>query len=384
MIHTPRLLPDEWSFGYWGRVLLLNGLSGDSSAHSKQRFMSEFAASQGIKFKGDDRALGVIGAAAGISLEQLVLRHTLVPFLGAVSGVRNGGWFDDRHQVNKLRLETVRDRFRLGALCTQCADEDIAFWGFSYWRRSHQIADVGWCQKHMCLLRHSADRMIAQPLPHLAPLQPMTSVHEERIRSAIENPVAGRYAEVCAEFLQRAKPISRLKMHQALAKQARLVGHGRRGDEIASSIYDLAARQLPGRWLDSLVGDGTSLKSVFARFYSGTRPSDYALAIALLYPSADAAFREIERPLPVVDAMLETIDQIADWRAPNAYPLGQADVLDRRRRLRSAIQGIFAGEEVNVACRRTASTPALIEAAIVACLTTPDADVVLSTNASTL
>jgi TniQ len=366
MISTPRLLPDEWAAGYWGRVLLLNGLGETACAGAKAIFLQNFCSNHGIVFEGVDRALAVVSAAAQVPLVQVLTAHTLVPLDGAVSDVVHGNWFGDRYEATRRRLLTVRDDQRPGSLCSECAEEDLNFWGVSYWRRSHQIPGMVWCQKHGCLLRHTVESMGSQLLPHRAETQTLDADKVTLARSSREGVTISRYTEICSELMLRQKPLSRLQVLRAIGAKARESGLQLDGSASGTSLYELAARCLPSAWLSRHV-TRDRLNDVAQRFYSIPVGTDYALALAVLYESADDALLALQDPLPPTKSLTGYINKVVDQHAPKIERPSHREISARQRCLKSAIDGIYSGEDVAAAHKRTGCALRVIEAALVEC-----------------
>lgn len=366
MISTPRLLPDEWAAGYWGRLLLLNGLGETASAGAKAIFLQRFCSIHGIVFEGVDRALAVVGAAAQVTHVQVLTSHTLVPLDGAVSDVIHGDWFGDRYEATKRRLLTVRDDQRPGSLCPECAEEDLNFWGVSYWRRSHQIPGMVWCQKHGCLLRHTVESMGSQLLPHRAKTQTLDTDAVTLVRSSREGVTISRYTEICSELMLRQKPLARVQVLRAIGAKARERGLKLDGVASGTSLYEQAARCLPSAWLSRHV-HRDRLNDVAQRFYSIPDGTDYALALAVLYESADDALLALQCPLPPTKSLTGYINKVVYQHAPKVERPSHQEILDRRRCLESVIDGIYSGEDVAAAHKRTGCALRVIEAALVEC-----------------
>jgi hypothetical protein len=357
MIVAPRLLPDEWAIGYWGRVLLLNGLDGDASAKDKQDFGRQLCRERGIDLRSGERDLEVISRVAQISVAQLLRGHTLVPFNRAVSGAVDGDWLDDQHPF-RLRSSgiTMGHRTGFGALCPRCVEEDRVFWGFSYWRRSHQVHGIVFCEKHGCALRRANKGLISQPLPDQESVRPLAREEYELARDAAENPWVRRYAEVSVELLNRQRPLSRLHLLHALAKRARDAGVGL-DSELALS--DLAERRLPADWMKRFATPSV-LNDVLVRFNCTATTSDYALAMVLLYESTDEAFRDVERPLPTLTSLSRKIHDAVDRCRP-PQPWTRKEVGVRRRRLTAAVDSLLGGREIRECARQASSYPIVFE-----------------------
>ena len=91
--------------------------------------------------------VGAIAGAARIALDQYIHLHTLWPFetFHTQPATFSCTWV--KSKVERARVECLP--VRPGAyLCSKCVKEDDGYWGYSYWRRDHQMPGRMWCQKH--------------------------------------------------------------------------------------------------------------------------------------------------------------------------------------------------------------------------------------------
>jgi hypothetical protein len=379
MIHSPRLMPDECAMGYWGRVLRLNAVPAMACdervfiAPIIERMRQQTAADSDKK----PEMFSVISAAAGITLPTLLRFHTLVPMNGGVFAVMNGDWCDNSHPCRELRRRTLHGSSTSRMLCPMCAGEDLPFWGFSYWRRSHQVAGIVWCQKHGCPLFRARENESWRSMPH----EVMPQAHPESVAvvtQAMESPVLQRYAEVCTELLQRARPLSTLKVLQALTERAYSHGFAIDPQNPGRRLSDLAIDCIGGPWQSlfwkKLSGKtpGTyvpTLDGVLWRLRACPGASAYALAIALMYDSVDAAFSDFERPMPSLESLMAMIDAEALRVARNEHPRS-ADVDEQRCiRLRLAVKMVQSGTPIHAAARSTGWLAPMLERVVLRCLT---------------
>lgn len=282
----PAPLPDEFVTGHIGRFFLLNKIV------FSQRPMSELAKLAGAAPRQMNH-LEVMAQLCKVTVEQYAYHHTLAPFYLAVHGNRAVSWINAPPSLRQLMISARKGTRQSVRYCPECAAEDQGFFGFSYWRRSHQLPCVTWCVKHCCaLLLASADT----PLHHL-PEELVRNVKASfsATTSMVECPVARRYEIICAAFLQRNESISTRSMthllqSQAMRKQLRC----RVGVINGQHLDDLALRETNNVWLGEYFPDvltkGSS--SSLCRTYSSLKAyatQYYALALALLFDDTDEA-----------------------------------------------------------------------------------------------
>ena len=364
--------------GYWGRVLRLNAVPTTPSserAFTARVWKEVTAASDDAK----PEMAHVISAVARVTLSTLIRFHTLVPVNGAILAVVNGAWCDDSYPCHELRWRAMDASSSSRMLCKMCVGEDLPFWGFSYWRRSHQVTGIVLCQKHGCPLFRVRENEAWRSMPH----QVMRQVHgefEALVNQTLENPVVRRYAEVCTELLVRARPLSTLQAVRTLADRAHSLGLAIAPEDCGRRLSDSATERIGGAWQDlfwkelSAKKPGAhvpALDGALSRLRAGTEASGYALAIALLYDSVDNAFGDLDRPLPSPESLVATIDAEALRLPRNELPRS-AEVNERRRmRLRLAVEMVLSGAAIHTAAGATGWSVSVLERVLLKCVTTP-------------
>lgn len=96
-----------------------------------------------------------IAEAHGMSLEEFLLGHTVLPYMTAYMGAK------DRNRVFSAFLDAEYRNHRLAPLtrhatlgewwlrlCPHCVEEELLRFGESYWHRAHQLSAVQVCVKH--------------------------------------------------------------------------------------------------------------------------------------------------------------------------------------------------------------------------------------------
>ncbi len=179
----PQLLPDEFIRGHLGRLLVLNALHKTDARAALTRWFRH----RHWPYAPNLEALDLLLVALGIDAAQVRVEHTMVPYLVEL---------DRLDPPVKPHLRTGSPRRlnelaqRAAMLCPECVKEDEGFWGFSYWRRRHQVPWAMSCDKHGAGLRR-ADPSAFYDLPSKAvplsskPLHLRTSMKEHAIHQRI-------------------------------------------------------------------------------------------------------------------------------------------------------------------------------------------------------
>lgn len=278
----PKTLPDELIHGYVGRLKALNVIR--TSVQLFERLRQDFCSKQGAH-KVQNRLM-YLAAACELSPSDIVKSHSLIPFLRAVAR--------EYSSQEENASEKLISPFSLSSLqpylCPDCVEEDLAFWGVSYWRRSHQLPGVEICLKH--------DRPLMR-MPYNygfdAPPDPFLAKSNNFGQSILTNGLMRRYAEVALEFLVRDQPVSSLDAFAKIGERAHKLRIRLKSKGPGQHLYDHALELAPKGWLISLfpeAGDDR-LQSCFPRHrvnaHEGKQPVIYAHALATLFDSSDEA-----------------------------------------------------------------------------------------------
>jgi len=287
----PEILPDEFAAGYLGRIATINGYP------NREWTLRAIDRRVGSTGRSGPRppAVVLLAAATAQKPTEFVLNHSLVPFF---AGVRNSadvylhGLPSEPDRLHKLGMKLGAE---WASFCEHCVSEDLQFWGFSFWRRSHQIPGIETCSKHSAMLHIVKALDLASN-----PAVPCAGARAQQ-RLAIDSDIVNRYSEISIGLLDNPQPLGKAHVTRRLEARARIKGirhsPGRR-----PLLSDLAKAKLPPCWLLENFPQITN-KSPDGFLYSFdcactsngalVSTSSYALAAALLYESADDALRDL-------------------------------------------------------------------------------------------
>lgn len=242
----PELLPDEIVHGWRGRVAALNSFSKTRQVESLLRVCAEKSATE---LSDDPDFVECAAVTLGVARQELIRRHTLLPFFDALGDLKQNkpGTKSGKHLHVYLRQAPFRIDGKEALFCRHCAEEDLAFRKYSYWRRSHHLPGVQCCSKHGTPLLSAGGHEAFDRCPHHfldAQSKECAMPHGELARKILL-----RYSQIAADILDSALSIdstaASIKLGlRASAADLRISNAGRRK---TPSTYVMEL--LPGDWL---------------------------------------------------------------------------------------------------------------------------------------
>lgn len=297
--HIPELMPDEFFSGYFGRFSIINSYLSMTEArlslrNKLRRIYPELTTVP---------AIWAIAQIYEVDVDILIQQNTLMPLLSRISKPAT------MSQINKTKaVINLIKRRGVGiikdhpCLCENCVIEDISYWGFSYWRRSHQLPGVDWCTKHNSTLIEAddIDAFSNQPAWFMAK-GPDKLQSDEPIELS---PLLQRYAQLIQDaceidFVLEHKILKKLLMKAFIKKRG--AGHYWR---IFDGLEQLMGSEFPVAWVQkhfpklvsTYQNDGlTSYNNILECNSAYTQLTNYMLMTALLYDDADEAMFAISR-----------------------------------------------------------------------------------------
>ncbi len=142
----PKPLPDELYVGYLGRLLMLNGKKATSAYDCLNILKKYFPEVNAIQdsFRSTENALALI---FDVKEDELFNKYSLLPLRNFV---KNN---EKNLKTRSPRVSDLRKGNKDFHFCEQCISEDKSQFGFSYWRRQHQISGSYWCYRHQTPLK---------------------------------------------------------------------------------------------------------------------------------------------------------------------------------------------------------------------------------------
>ena len=243
-----------------------------------------------------------IADAAGMPFEELLLEHTVLPYVTAfmkpteravlVSELLSVG--STPRPTSSLVASSVVGEYGL-RVCPRCMRWELENFGETYWHRTHQVSGVRICAVHMCTLLETElpiTRSLAFPPPNevrylyrcptfgLAP-----EIHESiAALTAFALSSRGGLGEQASRYMSRTRELGYVylggKAHSTLLSQDLLTFYG----AYFLERYDcVISEKKKGRWpsrlLSASAGQSTTFKHILLQSFLESNPSPSASRI---------------------------------------------------------------------------------------------------------
>ena len=236
-MYQVKILPDEFWRGYLGRLKQIN-------LHNKATDTIRALRSQSIE--GKRYRIEPIGHLLSNALHmqehELNRDHNIPSFLFAPIETQKRPGRGAHLLPERLRFPTLWSTPRGASFCPDCVAEDEWFWGFSYWRRTHQTPGIGHCPKHGT---HLARIPSSSAFDHMPCLAGNVDPAWDGVAPA-EYEVLHRYSDVALALLERYRGF-----HESDRRKVHFMGFliRKTSDKTATSIAEEIRAKLPTAWL---------------------------------------------------------------------------------------------------------------------------------------
>ena len=297
--HIPELLPDEFFSGYFGRFSCINGYMSTTEARLSLRNKLR-------RIYPELTTVPTIWAIAQIyevDVDVLIQQNTLIPLLSRISKPALISQINkNKADINLIKRRGVGIIKHHPCFCENCVVEDIAYWGFSYWRRSHQLPGVDWCTKHNAALIEidDIDAFSHQPAWFMTKETEKFQPDEPLELTPLQQRYAQMIQDACEiDFILEHKILKKILMGRITKKLgARLT------TRIFEGLDQLMDSELPLVWVQKhfpkLVskyqyGGMTRYNNILECNSAYTQLPNYILMTALLFDNADEAMFAISK-----------------------------------------------------------------------------------------
>ena len=289
-------MPDEIAAGHMGRLRWLNewrnGLTATQSLH-RALVADEVEAK-------DPSAFYLLAAASNITPTDYARLHSMLPASRLAFTLGAGAAHGSIRATATARALGLALPRGLPLACIDCIREDLDHWGFSWYRRSHQLVGVDWCDKHgRELVRvHSRDPFWLTPHWHVqAGATSWVGAYVEQLPDASE--LVERYVAIASAALLLAAPLPSRLLNARLARRIEIL-ELRLGESSRAGFSDWIAARAPSEWLSrhfpdigSSRGREAAVDRLLRHLAFAPEGQHYILAMAALYENADAALHDV-------------------------------------------------------------------------------------------
>lgn len=293
-ILRPLALPDEIAKGIKGRVLRLNGWTSERYA---MQSLHEWARVE----CPSERPLcsaELFAKVVGIDVTRFVRDHTMLPFLRSVVATQAEVPHGSQSHWKLLEKRALCDTRRDSYLCRECVKEDCDFHGAAYWRRSHQLPGVFWCQKHECALSVAVSKhaMLSSPAEFL---ERCADISADWVKELKRNDAISNFLAISNDLMISDRPLDELYVSRTVRArwQELQIQKPRESAQARLQLSSLIKSKFDARWLDHVSIHAArksdqllkTLDRTTCGVRSGVNSVGYALIFAALYESPDEA-----------------------------------------------------------------------------------------------
>jgi hypothetical protein len=286
--------PDEYCRSYVGRMTHINGQKNKAEMLKLIRSHMEIPEPAGERIS----EIELIAKVSGLPFVEFLVEHTTYTFRRGVD-LCNRSSFDNGSEF--LRITGMRSAREGAYYCIECALNDIKKYGWSYWRKSHQLPGTTICAEHKKKLLHIPDLQAFMRQPHsFVNMLPMSHVHTPPIES--EHKIIQQYLNITNALAKRKRPLIGNVVLHVLRYRAAELGlrvHSIRPEKLLS---DRIKELFPHDWLMTVCPGvakkkyGTEHLAVDGLVYSLYKSEDltrYVLSCCALYSTAQEAIEAI-------------------------------------------------------------------------------------------
>ena len=198
--HIPTIMPDELWAGYLGRFGIINGQP--NKPHIERMLHDYFQ-----KTPTETSSISMLAQLNQFDIEFFVNSHTLIPISKYIEVKSPTNNKIDEYSLRVLGSKTLKHS---ACFCEDCVNEDVKYLGFSFWRRSHQVPGLDWCQKHQIPLCETSlkDNFFQQPAFYLTNKNYIKADNS----SLIGNPYVLKYVQLIQNVFDLSKPLQHLNV----------------------------------------------------------------------------------------------------------------------------------------------------------------------------
>jgi TniQ len=294
---TVKPMPNELAAGHEGRLMWLNGCNFYTKLSTVNRDGGEAKNPLANQPK-----LHQLAMLSDMTATEYARQHSMLAVLRVAAKPGADLIHGSPGSISYSRLQGMLTQRHGAYCCTQCIKEDLQFWGFTWYRRTHHLIGVDWCPSHGIRLSRIDDKSAFNAVPHRWFEQGKLVGINACQTHMPDQGFLRRYVDIALALLQRDRPFTPQQINGCLAHRASELGLRSSRDGTRKLLSDKLIEMAPKAWLNMHVSDWTKkeysqqllkVDGVIAKKHEPVSGEAYAIALAALYDSPDDALRAV-------------------------------------------------------------------------------------------
>jgi len=239
LLTTP--LPDEFTRGHLGRFCCLNS---HTNLETTSKTLLHSFCSEHKSLSTHTRLIYALANLSDMNVHQYIQQHTLEPFLRVTTVCTKP---PDVYGMisNRIHIKSAYPIRPAAYYCDECCENDLDVYGFTYWRRRHQLPGIDLCLQHGKPLKYVYGTNCFQYTPDSWPNNANNTLSQHNDVSD----VILRYATIASHFLDRIKPLPAYLASNRLYKRISELGSRVNDSQTTFKLSSYIASAFPQLWL---------------------------------------------------------------------------------------------------------------------------------------
>lgn len=294
-------MPNELAIAHEGRMGWVNGCMSPTELNA---VLKQAIISRGCEPAGMPK-LHQLALVSNMTCTDYARQHSMLPVLRVAAKVNVEVLHGSESGGNYSRRLGMLTQRRGAYCCVDCIKDDLEFWHFSWFRRTHQMIGVDWCSLHGTVLSQVDDPNPFRCVPHKWRDDSKLSTLKPCVDLLPTDGFLRRYVDISAALLERDRPLPVAAANGRLALRARALGLRTSRSGQRPLISDELCKQVPALWLHQNLPNWAEKtpNSYFQRIdaLAASRGIPvggevYVMVMAALYESTEDALSDLTRP----------------------------------------------------------------------------------------
>lgn len=292
-------MKDELCIGHEGRIAWVNGCETARLNRLMRAALDKYGADVRRLPK-----LHLLALHSGLSVTEYARSHSMLPVLRVAARMEEiecHGDISSSSYTRRLGMLTQRQ----GAYCcNECIQEDLQQFEVrtSWYRRAHHLIGIDWCPIHGCALFRIDSKDAFSKMPHMWHAEGKLKAIDGCVEKLPNEGFLKKYTEIVGMLLKNDRPYAAETINSSLSRRAQTLGLRTSRNGRRPLLSDKLVECAPMAWLQHHL-QGFNEKTPLVHFnridgllstktLAGTGDA-YAIAMAALYESAEAALLDI-------------------------------------------------------------------------------------------